>query len=170
MNTQIIILPDSWNVKAGQNLLVKKTWTEKFDYAEVEVSDKKHFFFEANGLHLRLSVSERGFNLWDNDNGQWLLDASVVGYLAHFIVGGNDYLRGVVLEKEKPSVGEIQYNMRPKTIVNVEYVAGSRPIKGLIRCSECGTMVDVDDAESSYNAELDDVSFYCKKCMEEAEE
>lgn len=48
--------------------------------------------------------------------------------------------------------------------------AGAKPIQGYVVCSACGTRVDVDDAESVYNAELDDVSFYCKKCTEEAEE
>ena len=46
-------------------------------------------------------------------------------------------------------------------------IAGSEPIKGQVTCQECGTTVDVDDAESVYNAELDDVSFYCHKCTEE---
>lgn len=118
MTTETIILPTSWKVQEGQNLFVKKTWIDKFDYAEVEVSNERHFFFEANGLHLRLSVGEHGFNLWDNDNGQWILDASIVGYLAHFSVGGNNVLKGVVLETEKPNVGEIQYNIRPKVIID----------------------------------------------------
>lgn len=47
---------------------------------------------------------------------------------------------------------------------------GATPIHGYVVCSECGERVDVDDTESVYNAELDDVSFYCKKCMEVAEE
>jgi hypothetical protein len=119
MRTETIILPNSWGVQEGQNLLVKRTWIDKFDYAEVEVSDEKHFFFEANGLHLRLSVGKNGFNLWDNDSGQWILDASVVGYLAHFIIGSNDVLSSVVLEKEKPSIGEVQYNIRPKTVIEL---------------------------------------------------
>jgi hypothetical protein len=114
-----IILPYTWSIKEGQNLLVKRVWEDKFTYAEVEASNEKHFFFEANGLHLRLSVGEHGFNLWDNDTGQWILDASVVGYMAHFIVGGNDVLRGVALETEKPSVGEVQYNIRPKTVIDL---------------------------------------------------
>ena len=119
MNTEVIILPNSWKVQEGQNLLVKKTWTNNFDYAEVEVSKEQHFFFDANGLHLRLSVGEHGFNLWDNDNGQWILDASEVGYLAHFTIGNNEVLNGVVLEKEKPSVGEVRYNIRPKTTIEL---------------------------------------------------
>lgn len=36
---------------------------------------------------------------------------------------------------------------------------------GTVICGECGTRVSVDDAESSYNAELDDVVFYCTKCI-----
>jgi len=36
---------------------------------------------------------------------------------------------------------------------------------GTVICNECGTRVDIDDAESSYNAELDDVVFYCSKCI-----
>ena len=119
MSTEVIILPNSWKVQEGQNLLVKRTWIDNFDYAEVEVSNEKHFFFEANGLHLRLSVGEHGFNLWDNDNGQWILDASAVGYLAHFAIGNNEVLTGVVLEKEKPRVGEVQYSIRPKTTINL---------------------------------------------------
>ncbi len=118
MSTQTIILPHMWGVEEGQNLLVKKVYTDKFNYAEVEVSNEQHFFFEANGLYLRLSVGEHGFNLWDNDSGQWILDASVVGYLAHFAIGDNNVLSSVVLEKEKPSVGEVQYNIRPKTVID----------------------------------------------------
>jgi len=119
MNTQVIILPDSWKVQEGQNLHVKKTWTDKFDYAEVEVSKERYYFFEANGLHLRLSVGEHGFNLWDNDRGQWILDASLVGGLAHFIIASNDVLKGAILDKEKPRVGDVQYNIRPKTTIEI---------------------------------------------------
>ncbi len=36
---------------------------------------------------------------------------------------------------------------------------------GTVICGECGTRVDIDDAEASYNAELDDVVFYCSKCI-----
>ena len=36
---------------------------------------------------------------------------------------------------------------------------------GTVICGECGTRVSVDDAEASYNAELDDVVFYCSKCI-----
>ena len=35
----------------------------------------------------------------------------------------------------------------------------------MVTCSECGVKVHVDDAEASYNAELDDVFFYCSKCI-----
>ena len=38
-------------------------------------------------------------------------------------------------------------------------------IETLVTCSECGVKVNVDDAEASYNAELDDVFFYCSKCI-----
>jgi len=38
-------------------------------------------------------------------------------------------------------------------------------IETLVACAECGVKVSIDDAESSYNAELDDVFFYCHKCM-----
>lgn len=120
MGTEVIILPDSWNVQEGQNLLVKKTWTDnRFNYAEVEVSNQKHFFFEANSLHLRLSVDERGFTLWDDDNGQWIIDSMIVGYLTNFSIGHNGVFRGVVLEKEKPSVGEVKYNILPKTVIEL---------------------------------------------------
>ena len=36
---------------------------------------------------------------------------------------------------------------------------------GTVICNECCTRVSIDDAESSYNAELDDVVFYCSKCI-----
>lgn len=49
-------------------------------------------------------------------------------------------------------------------------VAGATPIHGYVVCSECGERVDVDNTESIYNAELDDVSFTCTKCMEEIDE
>ena len=38
---------------------------------------------------------------------------------------------------------------------------------GTVICSECGTRVSIDDAESCYNAELDDVYFVCTKCIED---
>jgi hypothetical protein len=36
---------------------------------------------------------------------------------------------------------------------------------GTVICGECGTRVDIDDAEASYNEEIDDVVFYCSKCI-----
>ena len=38
---------------------------------------------------------------------------------------------------------------------------------GTVICSECSTRVSIDDAESCYNAELDDVYFVCTKCIED---
>lgn len=119
MSTETIILPNSWRVQEGQNLLVKRTWIDKFDYAEVEVSKEKHFFFEANGLHLRLSVGEHGFNLWDNDNHQWIIDASVIGSLAHFSIGNNDVFSGVILEPVEDKHNWTTFNIRPKIVIEL---------------------------------------------------
>lgn len=36
---------------------------------------------------------------------------------------------------------------------------------GTAICAECNTRISIDDAEASYNAELDDVIFICTKCI-----
>jgi hypothetical protein len=119
MSTATIILPNSWSIEEGKNLLVKRTWIDKFDYAEVEVSEEQHFFFEANGLRLRLSVGKNGFNLWDDENGQWILDASTIGYLSHIDIGKSDVLRGVTIEQDKDTVGDVRFNLRPKKVIEL---------------------------------------------------
>lgn len=37
----------------------------------------------------------------------------------------------------------------------------------LVVCAECKTKVDIDDTDSVYNQELDDVNFYCRKCSDD---
>lgn len=118
MSTEKIILPNTWSIQEGQNLLVTKIFTEKFDYAEVEISDEKQFFFEAHGMQFRLSVGEHGFTLWDNTEGQWILDASTLGYTTRFTFGKNDFLKGVVIEPSKDKLGD--FEIRPKVVIDLE--------------------------------------------------
>jgi hypothetical protein len=119
MRTEKIILPNMYSVKEGDNLLVTKVYTDKFQYAEVQVDNEKHFFFEGNGVQLRLSVGEHGFTLWDNTEGQWILDASTLGYTAHVNFGKNDVLKGVTVERDKDSPNEVQFNIRPKVVIDL---------------------------------------------------
>lgn len=120
MNTEKIILPNMWSIEEGNNLLVTKVWDDKFRYAEVEVSKEQHFFFEGNGVQLRLSIGEHGFTLWDNVEGQWILDASTLGYSAHITFGKSDVLKGVVIEPNKEKSGE--YEIKPKVVIDGEEV------------------------------------------------
>lgn len=142
MRTEKIILPNMWSIEEGKNLLVTKVWTDKFQYAEVEVSEEQHFFFEGNGVQLRLSINDHGFTLWDNTEGQWILDASMLGYSAHLTFGKNDILKGVVIEpnKEKPD----EYEIKPKVVIDAEARPTMREADVLVRCVECGALLETD--------------------------
>ena len=114
MTTEKIILPNDWAIEEGKNLFVLKTWEDRFKYAEVEVSEEKHFHFEVNGMKFQLSVGDHGFTLWDNDQQQVVLDASMLGVVAYFRITPNDVLRGIILQPGK-ELGQIE--TRKKIII-----------------------------------------------------
>jgi hypothetical protein len=45
------------------------------------------FDYEVNGVKMRLVVTDRGFTLWDEINGTWLIDASRLAADGSFSVG-----------------------------------------------------------------------------------
>lgn len=119
MRKEIIILPNEWSIEEGQNLLVTKVWSDKFRYAEVEVSEEKHFFFESRGMKFRLSVSNSGFTLWHDNEGQWLLDASAFNYNHHITFGNNAVLRGLSVQPRLEGVN-VGFEIMPKSIIEAE--------------------------------------------------
>jgi hypothetical protein len=140
MRKEKVILPNMWSVEEGNNLLVTKVWDDKFRFAEVEVSEEKHFFFEAHGMQFRLSISEHGFTLWDNIEGQWILDALVFGYNPHISFGNNSVLKGVVLQPKMDQWGG--FEIKPKVVIEAEV----RPTQRALDASPAG------QCEHSYQA------------------
>jgi hypothetical protein len=36
----------------------------------------------------------------------------------------------------------------------------------MVKCSDCGRLIDYEEAETFYNQEYDDVFFYCSNCID----
>jgi len=60
---------------------------------------EQDFFFEVNGVKLRLNVQKHGFTLWDDIGKQWILDASTIANSLAFNVGNDHILTDVSVSK-----------------------------------------------------------------------